>query len=99
MVYYVPGNDINSTRVITLHILISQLSEDKITPCRYRISCNTPYDVIGITKIERSQYCTKRGAQRFAHNTIRTPDVSYTNYKNCNVSYTSFDKYRIQVYR
>ena len=35
------------------------------------------------------------GARRFVHNTIRTPDVSYTNHKNCNVSYTSFVKYRI----
>ena len=38
------------------------------------------------------------GARRFVHNTIRTPDVSYTNHKNCNVSYTSFVKYRIHVY-
>ena len=35
------------------------------------------------------------GARRFVHNTIRTLDVSYTNHKNCNVSYTSFVKYCI----
>ena len=36
-----------------------------------------------------------KGERRFIHNMIRTPDVSYTNHKNCNVSYTSFIKYRI----
>ena len=44
--------------------------------------------------------CSSReimGARRFIHNTIRTPNVSYTNHKNCNVSYTSFVKYRIYV--
>ena len=38
------------------------------------------------------------GARRFVLNTIRTPDVSYTNHKKCNVSYKSFVKYRIQYY-
>ena len=42
-------------------------------------------------------YPCHRGARRFVHITIRTPDVSYTNHKNCNVSYTSFVKYRIYV--
>ena len=34
----------------------------------------------------------------FIHNMICTPDVSYSNHKKCNISYTSFVKFGIQYY-
>ena len=52
-------------------------------------------DVHNNYETDYSTIDNRLGARRLVHNTIRTPDVSYINHKNCNVSYTSFVKYRI----
>ena len=58
---------------------------------------NLPLCMCMLVSVRGARQCMHPGARRFVHNTIRTPDVSYTNHKNCNVSYTSFvrSKYRI----